>query len=54
VEALPDGKLALDAAAIEPARLNQILVAQEVAVWHLAIEQPSLEETFLEMTESPQ
>ena len=53
-QALPDGKLALDAAAIVPARLNQILVTHEVGVWHLAIEQPSLEETFLEMTESPQ
>jgi lantibiotic transport system ATP-binding protein len=53
-ELLPDGKLALDAAAIEPARLNQILVSHDVAVWHLALEQPTLEQTFLEMTETPQ
>ena len=46
-----EGRISITSLESDPARINALLVHGGIAVSHLAVEQPSLEEFFLELTE---
>jgi hypothetical protein len=37
----------------DAARINSLLIGQGVNVYHLALQQPTLEQTFLDLTDMP-
>jgi ABC-2 type transport system ATP-binding protein len=50
--AAAEGRISIVGTGIDPARINAVLVHGGIAVSRLAFEQPSLEDYFLEMTDS--